>query len=135
MLRATVDTNVWISALHSPHGKPRRLLEALRDKAYVHLTSLAILSELTRVLRSYFSYSDEEAYFWYNEIGSLSEIVHPMVRIEITDDPDDDKFLECAVSGGADYLVSGDSDLLRLAKYGRIRILTAAEFLQVLKSE
>ena len=47
----------------------------------------------------------------------------------ISDDPSDDRILECAVSAGADVIVSGDKHLLRLGDYGRIRIVTVAEFL------
>jgi hypothetical protein len=56
------------------------------------------------------------------------------VRV-IKEDPDDDKFLTCALEGGAEYIVSGDPHLLRLEEYQRIRILTPAAFLKILGSE
>lgn len=71
MLRATNDANVWVSAINWPHGKPRQLVELLRGHAYVHVTSLEIMFEITRVLREYFGFSDEDAYAWYREIGDI----------------------------------------------------------------
>ena len=56
MLRATNDTNVWVSGVNWEHGKPRQLLELARARAFVHVTSLEILFEITRVLRDYFGY-------------------------------------------------------------------------------
>lgn len=48
----------------------------------------------------------------------------------IKDDPTDNIFLNCAVDGKADYLISGDAHLLNIKKYKRIKILTAKEFLE-----
>jgi len=69
--------------------------------------------------------------------GLLEEEVLPFVKtIEVRKrltvvrrDPDDNKFLECAVTGGAQYLVTGDRDLLELGSYRGISIVTAGEFL------
>ena len=49
----------------------------------------------------------------------------------VYDDPDDDKFIECAVSGNADYIISGDQHLLQLKEYSGIKILNASEFLEL----
>ena len=47
----------------------------------------------------------------------------------VRDDPEDDKFIHCAVSGNADYIVSGDSHLLKLGGYGKVKIVNASDFL------
>ena len=60
-------------------------------------------------------------------IGSL-EIVEEGTRIELSRDPDDDKFLGCAKAAKALYIVSGDKDLLVLEKFEEIEIITAKEF-------
>jgi uncharacterized protein len=49
----------------------------------------------------------------------------------LKEDPADNRVLECAVSAGADYIVTGDQDLLRLGRYDAIRILTVADFLEI----
>jgi len=130
MLRATNDTNVWVSGINWEHGKPRQLLEAAQARMFVHITSLEILFEITRVLRDYFGYSDEEAYEWYKEIGGLSEVVAPTLRLNVVKaDPSDNKFLECALEGRANFIVSGDHHLLDLGSYQGIEIVKVSVFL------
>jgi Predicted nucleic acid-binding protein, contains PIN domain len=53
----------------------------------------------------------------------------------ITEDPPDDRYLECAVEGEADYIVSGDQLLLRLSAHQGIPILTPRAFLEVLQRQ
>lgn len=58
-------------------------------------------------------------------IRQAARIVTPAVRLDVvTADPDDDKIVECAVTAGSDYIVTGDKDLLRLGSYDSIRIVT-----------
>ena len=62
-------------------------------------------------------------------------LVRPDVAIRMSRDPTDDKFLECAVAGGADYIVSGDADLLSLREVQGIPIVDAPTFWQALAGE
>jgi predicted nucleic acid-binding protein len=64
-----------------------------------------------------------------------AEGVEPAERLSVCRDPNDDKFLECAVAAGADYIVSEDLDLLDLRQFRDIKILTVAEFLALLGPE
>jgi uncharacterized protein len=58
--------------------------------------------------------------------------VRPSVQIDvIKDDPVDNRILECAVSAGADYIVTGDKDLLRLGSYDSIKLLKVSDFLKI----
>ena len=58
--------------------------------------------------------------------------VYPDKSIKVVkDDPDDDVFIECALAGDADYIVSGDKHLLDLKSYGKIKIVNAAEFIEM----
>ena len=64
------------------------------------------------------------------KILSMSELVTPEMGIEaVEDDPDDDKILECAVAGNADYIVFDDSHLLDIEEYRGVEILSPDEFL------
>ena len=56
------------------------------------------------------------------------EMIKPKAHIEISRDPDDDKFIECAKDADALYIVSGDKDLLVIKQYENIKIITAKEF-------
>jgi predicted nucleic acid-binding protein len=49
----------------------------------------------------------------------------------VKDDPDDNRVLECAVAAESDYIITGDSDLLRLKQHGRVPILRVSEFLDL----
>jgi hypothetical protein len=61
-------------------------------------------------------------------------IIEPKEKLSVVkEDPDDDKFLECAVEGDAEYLVSNDKHLLKLKKYKKIRVVKPEEFLKILK--
>ena len=59
----------------------------------------------------------------------MAELVTPEMDLEaVEDDPDDDKILECAVAGNADYIVSGDSHLLDIEEYRGVEIVSPDEF-------
>jgi len=63
-------------------------------------------------------------------VAEAARVVKPAVQLDIIkEDPPHNRILECAVSAGSDYIVSGDKDLLRLGRYDSIRILRVADFL------
>ena len=68
------------------------------------------------------------------KVISDAEIIEPKMKIDICRDIDDNKFLECSVSGAADYLVSADKDLLDLVEYKGVKIISTQEFIKKLKS-
>lgn len=62
-------------------------------------------------------------------------LTEPEIHIQhISDDPDDNRVLECTVAAGANYIISGDKHLLKLKQYQGISILTATEFLRLIGS-
>ena len=131
-LRSVLDTNIWVASIRW-RGRPYRIRKFAERRAFTSVLSLAILAEITRVLREYFGLSDEEAYEWHCHIGASSDIVTPTRFLNaVPDDPDDNKFVECAVEGRAKYIVSRDDDLLRLNQYDTVQIVDDAEFLDVL---
>lgn len=58
-------------------------------------------------------------------------IIKTTSSIDVCRDPDDNKFIECAIDGGCLYVVSGDKDLLTVEQYRDVRIMTVAEFLDL----
>jgi predicted nucleic acid-binding protein len=63
-----------------------------------------------------------------NQISAFAQEVTPAVRLDVVkEDPADNRMLECAVSAGAEYIVTGDQDLLRLGRYDEIRIVRVAD--------
>jgi predicted nucleic acid-binding protein len=69
-------------------------------------------------------------------LRGTARAVTPAVQLEVvTEDPDDNKIIECAVTAGSDYIVTGDKDLLRLGQYDSIKILTVSDFLEVARGQ
>lgn len=96
------------------------------------LVSTGILLELAGVLKSKFDWQDADIADVVRTIGYCTTSVKPRVAIkEIADDPDN-RVLECAVDGEADYIVSGDHHLLDLESYHEIQIIKARDLLDVL---
>lgn len=131
-MRAVLDTNTVISALLFS-GTASRLVSLWQSRRVALLVSREILEEYLRVLAyPKFKLSDQEIR------GLLEEDLLPFVQTVrvrrrlavVRRDPDDDKFLECAVAGRAAYLVTGDRDLRELDSFRGITILTAGEFLE-----
>ncbi len=91
----------------------------------------AILRETLRVLQEKFHATAEDLQEAEALILSCSHRVTPTDSLAvIKEDPDYDRILECAVASGAEIIVSGDKDLLRLGEYSGIRIMKVADFLQ-----
>jgi len=133
--RVVVDTNILISALLSATSEPRRLIDVILDRRIELLQSELVYEELvTRLARPKFDrYRDAAA--WDVFLSELIELAIwcPDVEIEPTSrDPDDDKFLALAATGGAGALITGDRDLLDLHVYEGIPIVTPAAFLRAL---
>lgn len=139
MMRAVFDTNLLVSYL-LVHRPPLATLvdEYLAQENFTLVTAPELLAELERVLRyprlqRYYDAPQRDRFVAL--VAALSEVVELPTNIPaISRDPDDDREIACAVVGRADFIVSGDKDLLTLKQVGRIPILTAAEFLERLQS-
>lgn len=130
--RAVLDTNIWIASIYW-RGRLYQIRNYAEQEIFTSVSSLAILTEVIRVLRTHFRLSDEEVYEWYCRIGEISEFVFPVHSLHVVlDDPSDNKFVECAIAGLAAYIVSRDNDLLRLGRYDQVKIVDDVEFLESL---
>lgn len=130
-IRVVLDTNTYISAFFW-RGNPYKILKSCyRGKIHL-LSSLEIIREIEYILsrEKKFEMSDEDIEKHIQLILSHSQIVEPMKKIDvIKKDPSDNKFLECAIEGKTDYIISGNRHLLELKKFKEIKILRAKEFL------
>lgn len=137
-MRIVADTNVVVSRYIAPRGNPARVLDRWRQGEFDLLVSEPLLREYRRVfgyarLRARHHLSDAEIERVIEDLRELAIMTAPCEPIPVVeDDPDDDKFLECAVAGGAEIIVSGDEHLLRLGNYRGIQILSPAAFLAYL---
>jgi uncharacterized protein len=131
MKRVVFDTNVYISAILTP-GNSREVLELARESEISLMVSEAILAELERVLRLKIHRSGSEIALILKAIRDISVFVSPAMRFSVVEEDDtDNRILECAVEGGADYIVSGDQHhLLSLKEFQGGKILSPAGFLE-----
>jgi uncharacterized protein len=139
-MRAVVDTNVLVRAVIRPHGTVGPVLLRLRQGEYTLLTSRPLLAELVDVLnrpriREKYGVTDRDIQTVVGLLLLRGEGVNPTERIAACRDPRDDKFLEVAVAGEADVIVSGDEDLLALHPFAGIPIVPPGEFLRMLDEE
>jgi putative PIN family toxin of toxin-antitoxin system len=131
-VKVVVDTNVVISAFLFG-GAPGKCMDLWQSGAIKPVASKEIVDEYIRVLTyPKFKLSEEEInYLLYQEILPFFEIIDVRPGPEIIKkDPEDDKFIRCALEARARYLISGDKHLLALKSYQKIRILSPTEFIK-----
>jgi len=134
--RVVIDTNVLVSGLLFG-GVPGKLVSLWKEGRIQPLCSKGIIDEYLRVLAyPKFELTEKEISFvLYQEVLPWFEIVTVQVGDPfVKNDPEDDKFIWCAVEGKADALVSGDDHLLTL-KRSPVPILSASKFLIALQAE
>ncbi|MBI2332562.1 MAG: putative toxin-antitoxin system toxin component, PIN family [Chloroflexi bacterium] len=132
-MRVAIDTNVLISAIIKPQNRMGLVIVHLRKGDYVLLYSEELLDELTEVLarpklRKY-GMNPEMVSAFIDIILAKGESVDLLTVLDVCRDPDDNLLLSLAVDGEADYVVSGDKDLLDLVQIEDIPIIAPAEFL------
>ena len=141
MIRAVIDTHVFVSALLTPGSHASAILDWVRADRVGLLVSRGILAEIERVLQDPKLATRHrmspgrirEFLVAYAEIAQMTEEKTAVRAIQ--GDPAGDKYLGCAVEGGADFIVSGDRHLTDLKTYRGIRIVTPADFLELNRSD
>ncbi|MFN8904882.1 MAG: putative toxin-antitoxin system toxin component, PIN family [Pseudanabaena sp.] len=129
--RFVVDNNILVSALLVKNSAPFQVISKIEERDVI-LYSEETLLELNQVLSrkkfiKYFAIEEKQAFIF--KLLEKAELVEIEESINICRDPKDDKFLELAVSGKADFIVTGDQDLLVLNPFRNIEIITAKDFL------
>jgi uncharacterized protein len=135
MIGVVLDTNIVVSALLIPHGPPARVfLMALHNQNVQLCVSAEVFAEYEEVLkRPKFNFTVSAIEAALGGFGKKGFWVRPTGKVSACSDPDDDIFLECAEAATADYLVTGNRRHFPPAGWGRLKIVTASEFLNVFK--
>ena len=135
-MRIVIDTNVIVSGVFFG-GIPRKVLELWRGNSFELICSPDILEEyedvLNRLVRKTKKANNQLVEGFMRLVVQDSTVIQPRHDRKLSRDPDDDKFVNCALSGKALYIVSGDSDLLDIKEVDGIDIVTAREFVEILK--
>jgi putative PIN family toxin of toxin-antitoxin system len=133
LLRAVVDTNVYISAFLHPERPIFQIVQQAVARRYCLLISPAIVNEVGRVLRETFGLEERVRLHRLKALVKAAEIINPQMTLDvIREDPADNRILECAVEGRANLIVSGDRHLRRLTIYQGIPIVRPVDFLRTL---
>ena len=128
-MRVVFDTNIFISALVFPGSTAERAIVKIiegEDSLYI---SREIFDEVLSVLSSKFSRDSEAISRVAFNLSELAEFVNPTEKIRVLKDEPDNRILECAVSGNADIIVTGDKEMLKLREYGKIKLMSLKEYL------
>jgi putative PIN family toxin of toxin-antitoxin system len=129
-MRVVADTNVLISAFLF-RGLPGVFLDLGLGGAFSLVTSNALLDELDEKLSDKFAVPEAKAQAFLAQLKRKATVTNPSFALNVVSaDPDDNRIVECAVAGEADFIVSGDKHLLRLGSHAGIAIFTVRQFLQ-----
>ena len=128
-MKAVLDTNVFISSIFWK-GNSNKVIANWKEGKFTLVTSLEAVSEIIKVLKDFkIKLSDEMIKEWVDLVIRNSIIVEPKEKIEaVKDDQKDNIFIETAVAGNVDYIVSQDKHLLKLKEFRGIKIITPEEF-------
>jgi uncharacterized protein len=132
VITVTADTNVYVSGLEFG-GVPLNFFDHARSGAFRLAVSETLLAEIREVLLIKFAWSEGEVNAALSQLNDCSVHVTPTEALDaVPDDVNDNRILECAVAAQAEFIVTGDNDLLRLGQFRNIRILKVADFMVLL---
>ncbi len=122
-MRAVLDTNIFVSGIHWK-GSSEAVLRAWFLGGFELVSSVPIVEEIVATLKSFkVPLPLEDVLWWESLIVSKSVMVSPRERVDVVKkDPDDNKFIEAALEGKADFIVSQDRHLLDFVVYKNIKM-------------
>jgi len=141
MIRVVIDANQFVSALLKPVSNPAEVIRLAREGKIQLIMSPQIMEEIRAVL-SYpkivkrHRLTSEQIDLFLKKLTKVAIITHSGQKLDtVKEDPSDNKYLECAVEGRAEYIISGDSHLINLKTFRGIRIIEPAPFLKVVSGK
>ena len=129
-MRVVFDTNILISALVFPGGRGEAALCRITEERDQLVLSKPILDELLGILARKFSRDAEELAHVAVFISDIATLVRPRRRLAIVKDEPDNRVLECALTGNAEVIVTGDHELLALRHFRGVRLLSLRDYLE-----
>jgi len=132
-MKIVLDANVFISSFFWG-GNPKIVLERVIANLDELFITKEILDEIETVIsRPKFHVGQEQIKFIMKSIDEISNIVITKNhKVKISRDNTDNKYLECAVNAGAEYIISGDIHLLEIKEYKKIKIITPKNYLKII---
>jgi len=131
-MKVVIDTNIFVSSFFG--GNPKKIIDLWKTEKITLCLSNAILDEYIDVLRRIGMKDEaelEELLSLFSKgFNILFTTKTPNIKI-VKNDPDDDKFIECALALKANAVITGDGEVLAIKEYMGIKILTPQEFLEL----
>jgi uncharacterized protein len=131
-MRVVVDTNIFVSSFFG--GNPRRIIDLWKNGSIILCLTRPIVEEYIEVLQRLGLKQEKELQelldLFAKGFNSVFSAKTPVLKV-VAADPDDDKFIECAVALKARSIVSGDKELLSVKDYMGIKVLNAKAFLEM----
>jgi putative PIN family toxin of toxin-antitoxin system len=130
VIKVVIDTNIFVASFFG--GNPRKIIDLWKSGQLTLCLSKPIVNEYVAVLQRLALEGEQEL---SELLGLFAHGIHVLFTAKtpelhiVEEDPDDDKFIECAVALKADCIISGDKSLLAIAEYMGITIMTPREFL------
>jgi putative PIN family toxin of toxin-antitoxin system len=130
-MKVVMDTNIFVSSFFG--GNPRKIIDLWKKGNISLCLSKDILEEYIDVLQRVGLKEEDEIEELLSLFAKGVNIIFatktPKIKV-IKDDPDDDKFIECAVALKAEIIITGDKALRKIGEYMGIEILSPQEFLK-----
>lgn len=134
MIRVVYDTNIVVSGLLNPEGVPALLLNLATEGFVKLVVSEEILKEYEEVLmRPKFGLSQRLVKRFLQRLRSRGKVVKAKTTLRVLKDPDDNKFLECALSGRAQWLATGNIRHFSFREFQGIKVVSPREFWEIYK--
>jgi putative PIN family toxin of toxin-antitoxin system len=138
--KVVLDTNVWVSAILWG-GLPAKILSSAEEKSIEIILSEEILREINRILgynrlREVYEKAGVSKDELMSIIATIGRLVDVVTRLDaVPDDDSDNRILECALDGDAEYIVTGDRHLLQLGHFRKVKILSVHEFMRLIRKK
>ena len=129
-MKVVFDANILVSALVFPGGRGEAALRRIVEEQDQLVISKPILGKLLGILGRKFARDAEELAHAAVFLSELGTTVKPRQRLRVVKDDPDNRILECAITGRADAIVTGDKALLALREYRGVHILSLREYLE-----
>lgn len=133
MVRVVIDTNVFVSGLLKSDNPPSNVVDLFIEEKINLIISEEVFSEYVKVLlRPELKVKKDNIIRLISIFILKAEIIKVKTKLDIIErDPSDNKFLECALDGKVDYIITGDKHLLELKKYKKIKIVDPKTFINI----
>ncbi len=133
-MKVVIDTNIIVSSFFG--GNPKKIIDLLDVAAIRLCISGPIMKEYLRTFSrfEFKRFNIEKILFYCSEADAVDDSLD-LPTLQLVADPDDDKFIECAVALEADFIISGDKALLEVGHYKKIKIVTPKQFLDIFQKK